>query len=79
MKVINLEEIGPWSKEINCACGAKLCVGADDYLVGRFNGSYCESGDRHFYIICARCGEQIVDDKIPPMVKTRAQRKSDID
>ena len=39
-----------------CGCGSKLEAEVSDVRVGYFGGSYCENGERKYYVSCPVCG-----------------------
>ncbi|HEY9585581.1 MAG TPA: hypothetical protein VJJ02_03270 [Candidatus Paceibacterota bacterium] len=58
MKVL---ERKPWSWVFNCkGCGSKLEAEPGDVVVGYFGGSYCENGDREYYVSCPECGTDTI-------------------
>ena len=75
MKVI---EVKSWVFPFDCIkCKSKLEAEKGDIRVGNFGGSYCDRGERKYYVECCECGEiKIISDKdIPPKAANGVQSK----
>ena len=79
MKVL---EKGNWKEEwkfvFNCKeCGAKLEAEVADVKVGYFGGSYCEDGNREYYVSCPECDTNMFVPKelLRALVKKEADKK----
>ena len=77
MKVLKKK---PWSWVFTCkGCGSKLEAEMGDVRVGYFGGSYCENGDKEYYVSCPECGETefVPERKLSPAVSEAADKKED--
>ena len=68
----------PWTKVLTCAyqgCETKVEIEASDVLYGFLDHDYTELGDPSFYVECPTCGETIVIEELPKIVKNLAKQK----
>lgn len=68
---------GEWTYKWTCGedgCQAELRAKVADIRVGTFGGTYCENGDRKYYVVCPCCGTNhiIPDKKVPPKAMSAA-------
>jgi hypothetical protein len=79
MKVL---EKGKWKENWNFVfvckdCESKCEADVADVKVGYFGGSYCEQGDRKYYVSCLKCRANafVPEGKLNVLVKNEADAK----
>ena len=62
-------------------CESQLEAEPNDVLMGSFGGSYCETGDTKFYVICPCCGHYnfVPEKKLTIAIMGDASKRSSVD